>query len=207
MAYEVVDVQWGPRATLQVTIDRVPGQSYLTGESDFILVEDCERVTRQLQYVLEVENLQYQRLEVSSPGLDRPLNKAADYERFVGSRVRVTLRKPFLGRKKYEGVLFRHDDAAAGHWALMLDDAVPAKSGVKAAPKAKKGKASNARARQELPETPLLADAATDAPGDVGAGVDDGVAMAPRSLDFELHEVQSAALVPVVDFRGRDRGE
>ncbi|MEJ7137977.1 ribosome maturation factor RimP [Amphibiibacter pelophylacis] len=216
MGYDLVDVQWGPRATLQVTIDRVPGHVYLTGESEFVLVEDCERVTRQLQYVLEVENLQYQRLEVSSPGLDRPLNKPSDFERFTGERVRLTLRQPFLGRKKYEGVLFRHDGAADGHWALLLDDAASksggktgVKSGVKAGAaaaggKARKSKASNARARQAEPMVALPVEEGALAGTETEAGE---VALAPRSLDFELHELQSAALVPVVDFRGRGRGD
>jgi ribosome maturation factor RimP len=66
---------------------------------------DCERVTRQLQHVLEVEGVPYERLEVSSPGLDRPLNKAADYARFTGQEIELTLKEPFQGRKKYKGLL------------------------------------------------------------------------------------------------------
>ena len=68
-------------------------------------VEDCEKVTRQLQYALEVEGLDYARLEVSSPGLDRPLKRLADYERFAGQAVQLVLKQPFKGRKNWQGVL------------------------------------------------------------------------------------------------------
>jgi ribosome maturation factor RimP len=81
-------------------------------------VGDCEQVTRQLQYVLEVEGADYARLEVSSPGLDRPLRNEADYTRFAGAKVRITLREPFAGRKHYEGLLVR---AEAG-WQLQFHD-------------------------------------------------------------------------------------
>jgi len=84
----------------------------------FITVDDCERVTRQLQHVLEVEGCDYARLEVSSPGLDRPLKKAADYRRFVGEQVELTLKLPFQGRKKYRGLLLAHGDG----WRLELPE-------------------------------------------------------------------------------------
>jgi len=82
---------------LRVFIDRLDGQT--------VTIEDCERVTRQLQYVLEVEGVHYERLEVSSPGLDRPLRRPADFERFAGLEVDLVLREPFQGRRKYRGVL------------------------------------------------------------------------------------------------------
>ena len=74
-------------------------------------------MTRQLQHVLEVEGCAYERLEVSSPGLDRPLKKAADYRRFVGHQVELTLKLPFKGRKKYRGELQPHEDG----WRLLLE--------------------------------------------------------------------------------------
>jgi len=94
----------------------------------FITVDDCERVTRQLQHVLEVEGCNYARLEVSSPGLDRPLKKAADYRRFVGEQVELTLKLPFQGRKKYRGQL----EARGDDWRLVL----PEGGGIDAAQKA-----------------------------------------------------------------------
>jgi ribosome maturation factor RimP len=117
--YELVDIERAPRGLLRVTLDRVPGHAYPTGESEFVLVEDCELVTRQLQYALEVEGLDYARLEVSSPGLDRPLRSAADYERFAGSEVSVTLKVPFNGRRAYKGLLGRD---ASGGWQLVFTE-------------------------------------------------------------------------------------
>jgi ribosome maturation factor RimP len=114
--YELVDVERSAAGLLRVYIDRIPGRSYPTGEAESVTVEDCERVTRQLQYVLEVEAVAYERLEVSSPGLDRPLKCAADYERFAGQEVNVTLKAPFKGRKNYRGLL----TAAGEGWRLAL---------------------------------------------------------------------------------------
>ena len=116
--YELVDVERAPRGLLRVYIDRTPGQAYPTGDSEFVLVEDCEQVTRQLQYSLEVDSVDYGRLEVSSPGLDRPLRREADYERFVGQAVSLTLKLPFQGRKVYKGELQRGE---AG-WVLEFSD-------------------------------------------------------------------------------------
>ena len=115
--YELVDLERTGGGLLRVTIDRVPGRAYPTGESEFVLVEDCEAVTRQLQYVLEVENCNYARLEVSSPGLDRALKREADYARFAGQAVELTLKLPLAGRKKFKGVLGARD----GGWRLTLE--------------------------------------------------------------------------------------
>jgi ribosome maturation factor RimP len=62
-------------------------------------------VSRQLTRVFEVENVDYDRLEVSSPGLDRPLVKAADFERFAGQKAQIRLSRPLAGRKRFSGVL------------------------------------------------------------------------------------------------------
>jgi len=113
LGYDLVDVERAQRGLLRITIDRQPGRSYRVGrgpdavmdDGEFITVDDCEAVTRQLQYVLEVEGLDYARLEVSSPGLDRPLKREADYARFAGQAVRIALKAPFEGRKVWEGVL------------------------------------------------------------------------------------------------------
>lgn len=115
LGYELVDCERGLRGLLRVYIDRVPGHAYETGPGEFVTVDDCEKVTRQLQYVLEVEACNYERLEVSSPGLDRPLKRAADYERFVGLEIEITLKLPFEGRKKFSGVLHRQDAS----WQLV----------------------------------------------------------------------------------------
>lgn len=125
--YELVDVERSAAGLLRVTIDRIPGHSYPGGDSESVTVDDCERVTRQLQYVLDVDNVPYSRLEVSSPGLDRPLKRPADYARFAGQEVAVTLKVAFQGRKNYRGVLM----PAGEGWRLVLS---PPESGRKPAP-------------------------------------------------------------------------
>src|SRR5690242_8106359 len=97
MGYELVELQAanGGRM-LRLFIDKPGG----------IDVEDCAAVSRQLSRVLEVEGIDYDRLEVSSPGLDRPLRKAADFARFAGHRADVRMRTPdATGRRRFVGVL------------------------------------------------------------------------------------------------------
>ncbi|HWH82217.1 MAG TPA: ribosome maturation factor RimP [Burkholderiaceae bacterium] len=125
LGYELVDAEKSAGGLLRVMIDHQPPSA-----SAFISVDDCERVTRQLQHVLEVEGCAYERLEVSSPGLDRPLKKAADYARFAGEQVELTLKQPFEGRKRFRGELQPSGDG----WRLVLTaDAVPASVAKKAA--------------------------------------------------------------------------
>jgi len=114
LGYDLVSCERSAKGLLRVFIDRVAHDP----NGEFIVVEDCEKVTRQLQHVLEVENCAYERLEVSSPGLDRPLNKPADYQRFAGSEIELTLKMPFQGRKKYRGVL----EALGEQWRLLFND-------------------------------------------------------------------------------------
>ncbi len=70
-----------------------------------VTLADCESVSRQLQRVLEVEGIEYDRLEVSSPGLDRRLKSAADFARFAGHEARVRLRHPINGRRNFVGTV------------------------------------------------------------------------------------------------------
>ena len=175
LGYALVDVERAAGGLLRVTIDQLPVSG---GEERFITVDDCEKVTRQLQYVLEVEGLAYERLEVSSPGLDRPLKSAADFERFSGERVDITLKQPFQGRKRFRGTLAAHGTG----WRVVLeapDAAAPGKSRRKPAAKA--------------PSPAAGADVA-------GAGADPN---GPRALDFAFDEVRDARLVPTIDFKGR----
>lgn len=115
LGYDLVDAEKSAGGLLRVFIDHLPGSTESTA-GQFITVDDCEKVTRQLQYVLEVEGCAYERLEVSSPGLDRPLKKAADYARFAGEQVELTLKEPFKGRKKFTGEL----QALGEGWRLVL---------------------------------------------------------------------------------------
>jgi len=132
MGYDLVDCDRSPRGLLRVFIDHAEPVAASVADSvapaalpladpasEFITVDDCERVTRQLQHVLEVEGVAYERLEVSSPGLDRPLKKARDYERFSGEQIEITLKVPFNGRKKYSGVLSEGED---GGWRVVFND-------------------------------------------------------------------------------------
>jgi ribosome maturation factor RimP len=118
LGYELVDTERSAGGLLRVYIDRVAGDP----AGEFITVEDCEKVTRQLQHVLEVESCVYSRLEVSSPGLDRPLKKPADYARFAGEQVDLTLKLAFQGRKKYSGVLQPRAEGDSEGWRLVFND-------------------------------------------------------------------------------------
>ena len=86
MGYELVDFEQAARGLVRVYIDVMPD------ENRAVTVEDCEKVTHQLLHVLTVENASYERLEVSSPGLDRPLKKLSDYTRFAGQEAVIKLR-------------------------------------------------------------------------------------------------------------------
>ena len=139
LGYDLVDVERSAGGLLRVTIDwpcKGP-------DTPFVTVEDCEKVTRQLQFVLEVEAVPYQRLEVSSPGIDRPLRHEQDFQRFAGERVDITLKAPLgadaaglvhASRKKFRGTLVRPQDPAQG-WELHWQDEPQAKPGHKVSPK------------------------------------------------------------------------
>ncbi len=135
LGYELVDVERASGGLLRVTIDRLAGATGAGGPDQGVTVDDCELVSRQLQYLLEVEGVDYARLEVSSPGLDRALRKPADWERFVGAEVEVTLREPYQSRRKWHGQLAAGASATA--WRLLLPGpeaaAKPRRPGAKAA--------------------------------------------------------------------------
>ena len=101
MGFELVDARAsGGGRQLSIFIDRP------AGTNAGITVDDCAQVSRQLSRVLEVEGIDYDRLEVSSPGLDRPLCKPADFTRFAGSKVDVKMRtRDESGRKRFTGLL------------------------------------------------------------------------------------------------------
>lgn len=129
LGYELVDVEWAGGGVLRVFIDNpdaVPaGDAPAAGA---ITVDDCARVSDQLSRVFTVENVNYERLEISSPGLDRPLKKPADFARFAGFEAQVKLRmspdgQP-RGRKQFQGVLQAVEPADAGpptRFGLRLD--------------------------------------------------------------------------------------
>ncbi len=105
LGYELVEVERGERGILRVYIDF---PAAVAEEKGPITVEDCATVSHQLSHVLTVENIDYERLEISSPGLDRPVRTLADFERFAGHECTVKLRVALPGtanRKTYTGVL------------------------------------------------------------------------------------------------------
>lgn len=103
LGYELVEFETSPRARLlRVFIDRPESG---TAQKSSISVDDCAVVSNQLSRVFTVENVDFDRLEVSSPGLDRPLVKAADFRRFAGQEVQLKLRVPLGNQRNFSGVL------------------------------------------------------------------------------------------------------
>ncbi|MBH2018109.1 MAG: ribosome maturation factor RimP [Burkholderiales bacterium] len=177
LGYELVEIERTGGGLLRVTIDMPYLAGTVPGAEQFINAEDCEKVTRQLQFVLEVEGAEYSRLEVSSPGIDRPLRNEKDFERFAGELIDITLKAPIgvaasagstvsASRKKFRGTLERAEpvDGKAG-WQIVWSDEPAVKPGQKIS-------------KKRIP-APL------------------------QALGFTLDEINQARLAPVVDFKGR----
>ena len=180
LGYDLVEIERSAGGLLRITIDLpwAPGAVRPAGDTTdhLVTVEDCEKVTRQLQFALEVDAVEYKRLEVSSPGIDRPLRNQRDFERFVGSVVDITLKAPVgvaaqglvnASRKKFRGTLERPDAAgvAGQQWQIVWSEAPPVKPGQKVSKK--------------RPPAPM------------------------QALGFSLDEVREARLAPIVSFKGR----
>lgn len=186
LGYDLVEIERSAGGLLRITID-LPWTAPAAGAApseQFVTVEDCEKVTRQLQFALEVEATDYRRLEVSSPGIDRPLRHTQDFERFAGQVVDITLKAPMgaaaagqvsANRKKFRGVLERVEPAAG----VEADEAAPAWQIVW---------------RDEPVVKP-------------GAKISKKRALAPlQALGFALSELKDARLAPIVSFKGRGQG-
>ncbi|HCX80620.1 MAG: ribosome maturation factor RimP [Curvibacter sp. RIFCSPHIGHO2_12_FULL_63_18] len=177
LGYDLVEIERSAGGLLRITID-LPWTAPVEGQASveqFVNVEDCEKVTRQLQFALEVDGAEYKRLEVSSPGIDRPLRHTQDFERFAGQIIDITLKAPMgaaangqvnANRKKFRGTLERvvAADGAVG-WQIVWSDAPEPKPGQKVSKK------------RVLP--PL------------------------QALGFTLDELRDARLAPIVSFKGR----
>ena len=100
LGYELVDLESSRGGLLRVFIDSPSG----------ITVDDCARVSNHLTRAFAVEGIDFERLEVSSPGLDRPLKRLEDFGRFAGRKASVRLRMPRDGRRRFEGVLVGVED-------------------------------------------------------------------------------------------------
>ena len=180
LGYDLVEIDRSAGGLLRITID-LPWVQAAEGEvqiEQFITVEDCEKVTRQLQFALEVDGIEYRRLEVSSPGIDRPLRHLADFERFAGQVVDVTLKAPIgaaatggvsASRKKFRGALERLVDAqGVVGWQIVWSDAPEPKPGQRVS-------------KKRVPP-PM------------------------QALGFSLDELREARLAPIVSFKGRGTG-
>ena len=147
LGYDLVEVERSAGGLLRVTID-LPwtpptSEAVAAGTPEpFVTVEDCEKVTRQLQFALEVDAVDYKRLEVSSPGIDRPLRNEQDFERFVGAVIDLTLKAPMgaaaagqvsATRKKFRGTLERAESGSG--WQVVWSDEPKAKPGQKVSKK------------------------------------------------------------------------
>jgi ribosome maturation factor RimP len=177
LGYDLVEIERSAGGLLRITIDLpwvAPAADAAVVEQ-FVNVEDCEKVTRQLQFALEVDGVEYKRLEVSSPGIDRPLRHAQDFERFAGQVIDITLKAPMgaaangqvsANRKKFRGTLERvvAADGAVG-WQIVWSDAPEVKPGQKVSKK--------------RPPAPV------------------------QVLGFALDELRDARLAPIVSFKGR----
>jgi ribosome maturation factor RimP len=171
LGYELVDAERAAAGLLRVTLDAPNG----------VGIEDCEKVSRQLSHLFAVENVDYERLEVSSPGLDRPLKRARDFVRFLGSEAQVQLAEAVpaegasAGRKRLRGRLLEVAGASGAErvrMELTPDDAVPAGPGRKPV-----------RAKKAVKK----------------------VERAAVVVEFALADVVKAKLVPELDFRGAGR--
>ena len=145
LGYDLVEIERTAGGLLRITID-LPWAPPVEGQpapllEQFVTVEDCEKVTRQLQFALEVDGVEYKRLEVSSPGIDRPLRHEQDFVRFEGSVIDITLKAPMgaaaagqvsANRKKFRGTLER---AESGGWQIVWRDAPAVKPGQKVSKK------------------------------------------------------------------------
>lgn len=105
LGFELVDTQVSNRGRcVRIFMDKPGG----------ITVDDCAAVSRHLSRLFEVEGIDYDRLEVSSPGMDRPLRRPADFARFAGRRVDVRMRQAdATGRRRYVGLLRGIEGATA----------------------------------------------------------------------------------------------
>lgn len=137
LGLDLVEIERSTGGLLRIFID-VPWKAEDAGtdihvDARAVTIEDCEKVSRQLQYVLQVQDIDYQRLEVSSPGIDRLLRNEQDFERYAGQVVDITLKQPLganssqfaANRKKFRGTLEKTDSG----WQIVWSDAPAPKPG------------------------------------------------------------------------------
>lgn len=108
LGFELVDIEMSPRGrTIRVFIDA-------PAKPGGIDVEDCATVSNQLSRLFEVENVDFDRLEISSPGMDRVVRKEADFARFAGQEIQIKLRIPHDNRRNFQGELLGCQNGKVG---------------------------------------------------------------------------------------------
>ena len=142
LGYELVEIERSAGGLLRITIDNLWQEGVDRFEIPFVTVEDCEKVNRQLMFALEVDGVEYRRLEVSSPGIDRPLKNDRDLARFEGELIDITLKSPMgeaaaglvnATRKKFRGTL---EKAEVGEgWQIVWSEAPEPKPGARVSKK------------------------------------------------------------------------
>jgi ribosome maturation factor RimP len=147
LGYELVDVQRAAHGLLRVTVDTTPAPGGIG-------LNDCERISRQLTHLMAVEGVDYERLEVCSPGLDRPLTGPQDFTRFAGSPVQIQLKEPLQGRRRFQGKLLGLDGQAGAERVRL---AVDATEGARASPARGRRVTARAVVEQATIELPLAA--------------------------------------------------
>ena len=142
LGYELVEIERSAGGLLRITIDNPWQEGIDRFEIPFVTVEDCEKVNRQLMFALEVDGVEYRRLEVSSPGIDRPLKNERDFARFEGELIDITLKAPMgvaaaglvnATRKKFRGTLEKAETGEG--WQIVWSDAPEPKPGARVSKK------------------------------------------------------------------------
>jgi ribosome maturation factor RimP len=142
LGYELVEIKRSAGGLVRITIDNIWAEGVDRLDIPFVTVEDCEKINRQLMFALEVDGVEYRRLEVSSPGIDRLLRNERDLARFEGELIDITLKAP-MGeaaaglvnalRKKFRGTLERA--TAESTWQIVWSDAPEPKPGARVSKK------------------------------------------------------------------------
>lgn len=173
MGYEFVDLEYLPRGMIRVSMDSPTG----------VGVDDCERVSNQLTHLFTVEEVNYERLEVSSPGVERPLKRLVDWKRFEGALAHVELFAPLVaegfpeaGRRKLDGrIKGVEGEGIEAKIQFLFTDEKPAKTPAQAA-----------RERIALKKS-----------GKKAAAVE------PVLVSFTIDQVDRAHLVAELNFKGK----
>ena len=198
MGYELVDVEFGAGGLLRVVID-------IAGGARHVQVEDCEKVSHQLGRLFTVEEVDYDRLEVSSPGLDRPLKKPADFVRFAGEKVTLRMRQPIDGRRQFTGVL-RREERGCGRGFGPLGAVLVGRAGGGAGAPGRQGRgAAVVQGRADGQERQRGCQGRRRRPGRQGrprarTGRRREEEPQGQRLEFSLDQIEKARLVPKLAF-------